>query len=101
MEKYLITIDLDGTLMYDLSSYDEETFAYLRHLKSLGHKIVIATGRPLRSSYFVYQLWVSIPRLSITTVHTSQTPPTLAYPVMDIRIPVRNCSILSKCCRTA
>ena len=26
MEKYLITIDLDGTLMYDLSSYDRRNF---------------------------------------------------------------------------
>lgn len=56
MEKYLIVLDLDGTLMSDLTTYDEETFAYLRKLNDEGHKIMIATGRPMRSSYFVYQL---------------------------------------------
>ncbi len=56
MDKYLIVLDLDGTLMSDLTTYDEETFAYLRHLNDEGHKIMIATGRPKRSSYFIYQL---------------------------------------------
>lgn len=87
MEKYLITIDLDGTLMYDLSSYDEETFAYLRHLKSLGHKIVIATGRPLRSSYFVYQLLgLDTPIINYNGAYITN-PADPAYPVTDIRIP--------------
>ena len=53
-EPHLIVLDLDDTLMTGFTSYDEETFEYLRHLKSLGHIIMIATGRPFRSSYFVY-----------------------------------------------
>jgi Cof subfamily protein (haloacid dehalogenase superfamily) len=86
MEKYLITIDLDGTLMYSLSSYDEETFAYLRYLKSLGHKIVIATGRPFRSSYFVYQLLdLDTPLINYNGAYiTNPTDPN--YPITDIRV---------------
>ncbi len=55
MEQHLIIIDLDGTIMLDFSTYDQETIDYLRKLKDDGHIIIIATGRPLRSSYFVYQ----------------------------------------------
>jgi HAD superfamily hydrolase (TIGR01484 family) len=55
MEKHIIIIDLDGTLMLDFSHYDEETIDYLKKLHNDGHIIVIATGRPLRSSFFVHQ----------------------------------------------
>ena len=55
MKQHLIIIDLDGTLMLNFSTYDQETIAYLKRLKDDGHIIVIATGRPLRSSFFVYQ----------------------------------------------
>jgi len=50
MEKYLIAIDLDGTLLYDWQTITEETKSYLKQLSSLGHKIVLATGRPYRST---------------------------------------------------
>jgi hydroxymethylpyrimidine pyrophosphatase-like HAD family hydrolase len=55
MEKHIIIIDLDGTLMLDFSHYEEETIAYLKKLHNEGHIILIATGRPLRSSFFVHQ----------------------------------------------
>ena len=55
MERHLIIIDLDGTLMLDFSHYDQETIDYLNKLTKDGHIIMIATGRPLRSSFFVYQ----------------------------------------------
>ena len=55
MERHLIIIDLDGTLMLDFSHYDQETIDYLNKLTRDGHIIMIATGRPLRSSFFVYQ----------------------------------------------
>ena len=54
--KYLIVLDLDGTLMMDFSTYDEETFEYLNMLREQGHIIMLATGRPYRSSHFVYEL---------------------------------------------
>lgn len=86
MEKYLIVLDLDGTLMSDLTTYDEETFDYLRKLNQEGHKIMIATGRPMRSSYFVYQLLgLSTPLINYNgaLVHNPTDP---NFPMTDIRI---------------
>ncbi|MFW5894663.1 MAG: Cof-type HAD-IIB family hydrolase [Bacillota bacterium] len=54
MKRYLIALDLDGTLLYDWSTLDEKTKDYLLHIKSLGHRLVIATGRPHRSSIRYY-----------------------------------------------
>jgi len=54
MDKYLIAIDLDGTLLYDFDSLDDSICRYMQKIQSFGHKIVIATGRPFRSSRFVY-----------------------------------------------
>lgn len=54
MNKYLIAIDLDGTLLYDFDSLDESVCLLMKKLQNLGHQIVIATGRPFRSSRFVY-----------------------------------------------
>lgn len=54
MEKYMIAIDLDGTLLPDLYSLSEYSIKVFRRLNELGHKVIITTGRPLRSSFFVY-----------------------------------------------
>lgn len=54
MKRHLIALDLDGTLLYDWATLDEKTQNYLKHIKSLGHKLVIATGRPHRSSIRYY-----------------------------------------------
>lgn len=50
MKKYLISLDLDGTLLYDWETLSKTTLNYLLAIKKQGHKIVIATGRPYRSS---------------------------------------------------
>jgi Cof subfamily protein (haloacid dehalogenase superfamily) len=55
MDRYLIALDLDGTLLYDFDSLDESVCAFMKRLQALGHRIVIATGRPYRSSRFVYE----------------------------------------------
>lgn len=54
MKKYLIAIDLDGTLLKDWQSMSERTRDYLKELHKKGHKIVIATGRPYRSAERFY-----------------------------------------------
>ena len=54
MKRHLIALDLDGTLLYDWATLDEKTKQYLKHIKSLGHELVIATGRPHRSSIRYY-----------------------------------------------
>ncbi len=50
MNRYLIALDLDGTLLYDWETLEESTRDYLASLKAAGHVPVIATGRPYRSS---------------------------------------------------
>lgn len=54
MEKYLIALDLDGTLLKDWQTISDETIKYLKELKEEGHTIVLATGRPFRSSEKFY-----------------------------------------------
>jgi len=54
MERYLIAIDLDGTLLRDWATVSDETIQYLNEIQTLGHKIVLATGRPFRSSEKFY-----------------------------------------------
>ena len=53
--KYLIAVDLDGTLIEGLYNLKEFTIKVFKKVKELGHDIVIVTGRPFRSSYFVYK----------------------------------------------
>lgn len=55
MKKYLIVLDLDGTLLYDWESISPKTSKYLKDLHKQGHKIVIATGRPFRSTEKFYK----------------------------------------------
>lgn len=53
-KKYLIAMDLDGTLLPDYSTIDEKLKKIIPLLMKKGHKFVIVTGRPFRSSIFVY-----------------------------------------------
>jgi len=55
MKKYLIALDLDGTILYDFDSLSESLCDFMKDLQAMGHKIVIATGRPFRSSKFIYE----------------------------------------------
>ena len=54
MEKYLLFIDIDGTLVKPLTNtVDEEIINEFKRLKKDCHKIIISTGRALNSSYKV------------------------------------------------
>lgn len=53
--KYLIAVDLDGTLITGFDNYDKKSFEILKEL-SKDNFVVIATGRPLRSSIYYYNL---------------------------------------------
>lgn len=50
MNRKLIAIDLDGTLLNSDKKVSDEAKRYLKSLKEQGHIIVIATGRILRSA---------------------------------------------------
>ena len=53
LEGYLIAIDLDGTLVQNFDDIDEKTFDLLKEVAKKNY-IVIATGRPFRSSKYFY-----------------------------------------------
>lgn len=52
---YLIAVDLDNTLVYEFDKYDKLSFEYLKELSKTNY-VVIATGRPYRSSKYYYDL---------------------------------------------
>lgn len=52
---YLIAIDLDGTLIQGFDNYDKLSFDLLKEISKENY-VVIATGRPLRSSKYYYEL---------------------------------------------
>lgn len=54
MQKKLIALDLDGTLLYDWNTLKDDTRNYLLDVQAQGHTVVIATGRPFRSSDHFY-----------------------------------------------
>lgn len=86
MQPYLIVLDLDGTLMIDFNKYDEETFAYLKKLTLLGHKIVLATGRPMRSSLNIYHaLDLTTPLINYNGARITH-PKDHKFPITDLRI---------------
>jgi 5-amino-6-(5-phospho-D-ribitylamino)uracil phosphatase len=55
MEKYLIALDLDGTLLKDDKTISPYTKEVIFKAKEAGHMIVISTGRPYRASKMYYE----------------------------------------------
>lgn len=55
MEKYLISLDLDGTLLNSKQEISKYTIKTLKKLSSLGHLVVLASGRPLRTILDYYK----------------------------------------------
>lgn len=56
MDTFLVALDLDGTALYDWQTMTQKTIETVAKVKALGHKVVIATGRPYRSSKRYYDL---------------------------------------------
>jgi 5-amino-6-(5-phospho-D-ribitylamino)uracil phosphatase len=54
-EKHLIALDLDGTLLKDDKTISVKTKEILRKARAAGHVVMIATGRPYRSSEMYYK----------------------------------------------
>lgn len=66
MEKYLIAVDLDGTLLSDHKVIYERTKSTLNKLMELGHVVVIATGRPHRASIqYYHELKLNTPMVNM------------------------------------
>ncbi|WP_277613975.1 Cof-type HAD-IIB family hydrolase [Neobacillus muris] len=54
-EKHLIALDLDGTLLTDDKTISKKNKQVLAKAKEAGHVVMIATGRPYRSSEMYYR----------------------------------------------
>lgn len=54
MEKHLIVLDLDGTLLTDEKTISSRTKQTIHAAMEQGHEVMIATGRPFRSSVPYY-----------------------------------------------
>ena len=71
-QKYLIALDLDGTLLNDEKKITPRTRDYINQLSDEGHHVIIATGRPLRAAYaFQQELGISAPIVSYNGALTS------------------------------
>lgn len=55
MERHLIVLDLDGTLLTDTKTISPTTKMTLQKAKDKGHQVMIATGRPFRASQMYYE----------------------------------------------
>ena len=55
MEQHLIVLDLDGTLLTDQKVISDKTKTTLAKAMKAGHQVMIATGRPYRSSEVYYK----------------------------------------------
>lgn len=55
MKQHLIVLDLDGTLLTDQKVISEKTKSALQKALEAGHQVMIATGRPYRSSEPYYK----------------------------------------------
>ncbi|WP_338449074.1 Cof-type HAD-IIB family hydrolase [Niallia oryzisoli] len=54
-DTHLIALDLDGTLLKDDKTISYKTKQVIKKAKELGHVVMIATGRPFRSSEMYYR----------------------------------------------
>lgn len=54
-EKHLIALDLDGTLLKDDKTISKKTKDVIQKAREQGHIVMIATGRPFRSSEMYYR----------------------------------------------
>ena len=50
MEKYLISVDLDDTLLTSEKLITKETIEYVQELVKKGHHFIINTGRPFQGA---------------------------------------------------
>lgn len=55
MKKYLIALDMDGTLLNSRQQISTLTLETLRKLNEQGHKIIISSGRPIRNIMSYYK----------------------------------------------
>ncbi|MBP3038823.1 HAD family phosphatase [Bacillaceae bacterium Marseille-Q3522] len=76
-EKYLIALDLDGTLLKDDKTISSLTKEVIHKAREQGHIVMIATGRPFRSSeQYYHELHLDTPIVNFNGafIHNPQQP---------------------------
>ncbi len=53
--KYLIAFDIDGTILNDKSELSDTTKEYIKKFQQEGHIVSLITGRPFRTSQYLYE----------------------------------------------
>ncbi|MDR9363562.1 MAG: HAD family hydrolase [Microbacteriaceae bacterium] len=51
MSRWLVALDIDGTIVHDDGFLSPKVYEQVQRVKSLGHEVVIATGRSAANSY--------------------------------------------------
>ncbi|WP_307332614.1 Cof-type HAD-IIB family hydrolase [Evansella vedderi] len=77
LKQHLIALDLDGTLLTDDKNISLRNRGIIGKLRELGHKVVIATGRPYRASkdyYFELMLDSPIVNFNGAYIHHPTNP---------------------------
>ena len=89
-KKYLIVLDLDGTLLTDEKVISPRTKKVLFKAKQQGHIIMIATGRPYRASEIYYrELGLNTPIVNFNGAfvhHPLDTNWRIFHQPMDLRV---------------
>ncbi len=89
-ERHLIAVDLDGTLLKDNKTISQKTKEIIQKAKELGHIVMIATGRPFRSSEMYYnelELDTPIVNFNGAFIHHPKDPNWgLFHSPLDIRV---------------
>jgi Cof subfamily protein (haloacid dehalogenase superfamily) len=79
--KYLIFLDLDGTLLDKSSSLSTNTVSRIKEITNSGHKVIITTGRSFESSKLFYHT------LKLTTPIITDNGATIFFSVDDKVVP--------------
>lgn len=87
MDKYLIALDMDGTLLNSKKKICFRTLHYLRKLTKQGHIIVLASGRPSRALLSYYsQLKLSSPLICYNGAYC-YSPKDANFPKKEFEFP--------------
>ena len=85
--KYLIGLDIDGTIVDHDGKLDAETVTHIKRWTNVGHTIVLVTGRPFRNTKHIYEelgLTTPVVNHSGAQVHHPKDP---SFPPLDHSVP--------------
>lgn len=91
MEKHLIVLDMDGTLLNSNKGISSLTKNYLLELVNQGHKIILASGRPVRALISYYnELGLDTPMICYNGAYVTN-PHSKEYDSTAFKFPSQDC----------